>query len=186
MKQLIPTFFLAVLLVSCGKDQLSNHFNCKDINTKNNLKEYRDFLKNFYIEIPDNWKTELFYDEYSSSVFAADTTKNLTESFLLDISWRQGELNIDDAFKKQLQDSVLNTQRLTTIKDGMITFKDKPSFFNLAGGKQGNYNYQFFQLYVKTGMDEYITLTSKVYGDKKIARRICESIAYFNTLRIIK
>lgn len=186
MKKITLVFLLALSLISCGKNELSGHFDCEDVSVASQLKKYRDFLKHFYIEIPANWNTKLYYDEYSSTVYAADTTKSLTNTYVLDVTWRQGELNMNDAFKQQMRDSVLNKESLTTLKEGQITFKEKPGYFNLANNTQSKYDYHFLQVYVKTGVDEYIVLSSKVYGDRYVEERLCESIAYFNNLKLIE
>jgi hypothetical protein len=50
----------------------------------------------------------LYYDDFKSQIYAADTAKQLTETYILDVAWHQGELTLDDALAKKITD-VLNT-----------------------------------------------------------------------------
>jgi hypothetical protein len=181
----IIVLFVAISIVSCKKSLLESEFNCKNSKNFSELKEYKDILKNFTIKVPKNWKTSLYFDEYSSEVHTADTTKQLTETYLLDISWKQGELKLDDAFANSLTDSLRIKERLITAKSGFGEFKNKPSYFNLSAGKYSGHQYQYLQVFIKTNVDEYITLTTKVFGDTNVDERLCESIELFEGIQLI-
>ena len=164
---------------------LKKEFKCENSSNFSELKEYKDFLKNFKIKIPNHWKTNLYYDEYSSEVFSADTTKQLTETYILDISWKQGELKLDNSFSNSLTDSLKVKQQLIVVKDGFGKFKNKPSYFSLSQGQHSGYPYQYLQVFIKTNIDEYITLTSKIYGDSNIDERLCHSVELFDGIQLI-
>lgn len=186
MKQTIAILLLLILLVSCGNNDLKKQFNCTQKHDFSELKEYNDFLKHFKMELPTNWKTNLYYDEYSSEIFSADTTKGLTSSYIIDVAWRQGELTIDDAFSKSLTDSLQQREQLQTSKSGIIKFLKYPSFYNVSQGEKSGYTYNYLQVFVKTKPDEYLTLTAKVYGDEAIDERLCESIELFEEIEVLK
>ena len=59
-------------------------------------------------------------------------------------------------------------------------------YYNLSEGIRSGINHKFLQVYLKTNIDEYITLTSKVYGDSLVDQRICNSIEIFDNLKLIE
>ena len=70
-----------------------------------------DVKKTFSVAYPKNWKTNLYFDETQSSIFTADTTKQLTETVLLDITFINKEINFNDSFKlQQEQESLYRIQ----------------------------------------------------------------------------
>ncbi|QCX39241.1 hypothetical protein FF125_12635 [Aureibaculum algae] len=185
MKKLI-ILVLAIGFVSCQSNSLKKEFNCGASSENSELKEYRDFLKHFKIEIPKSWKTTLYYDEYSSDIYTADTSKQFTDSFVVEISWKQGELTLDESFAKKINDTLQFKEKLKMVKSGFGEFKEKPMYYNLSEGSRSGMNHKFLQVYLKTNIDEYITLTSKVYGDSLVDQRICNSIEIFDNLKLIE
>ena len=84
-----------------------------------------------------------------------------------------------------INDLKLN-QQLTLIKSGFGTFKDIPGYYNLSKGKYSTFDYHFFQIFLKTGVDEYFTLTTKVYGTEYVNERICASMSLFENITFIQ
>lgn len=185
MKKII-FLILTIGFISCQSNSLKKEFNCETNAEFSELKEYRDFLKNFRISVPKNWKTTLYYDEYSSEIYSADTTKQLTDSYVLEMSWKQGELDLNEAFAKSINDTLQLKEQLKMTKSGMGEFKGKPMYFNLSEGKRSGIDYKYLQVYLKTNIDEYITLTSKVFGDQLVNERLCESVELFDSLELIE
>ncbi len=185
MKKLI-ILVLVIVFASCQSNSLKKEFECETNAEFSELKEYRDFLKNFRIKVPKNWKTSLYYDEYSSDIYSADTSKQFTDSYVLEISWKQGELNLDEKFAKQINDTLQLKEQLKMAKSGFGKFKKKPMYFNLSEGVRSGINYKYLQVYLKTNIDEYITLTTKIFGDKLVEERLCESVELFNSLQLIE
>ncbi len=175
MKKII-VLLLTISFISCQKNDLKTAFNCKSTSTFSDTKEIRDVLKKFKLTLPNSWKTQLYYDEFQSEIYSADTTKSLTETYILDISWHQGELNLDKSFDQSVKDTLAIKEKLSPVKSDFIKFKDRPSYWNLAKGKNGKHTYHFLQVYVKTEVDEYFTFTTKVYGDENVDERLCEAI----------
>ncbi|MCF6348816.1 MAG: hypothetical protein L3J20_11035 [Flavobacteriaceae bacterium] len=175
MKKIL-LLLLAISFISCQKNDLKSEFNCKSSTSFSDTKEIRDVMKKFKIKFPSNWKTQLYYDEFQSEIYSADTTKSLTDTYILDISWHQGELNLNEAFDQSVKDTLAKKEKLSPVKTKFIKFKEKPSYFNLSKGKSGNHTYHFLQVYVKTEVDEYFTFTTKVYGDENVDGRLCEAI----------
>ena len=96
MKKLIVLIVLSTWIISCGKSTLKQEFNCESSTIPYETKELRDVLKKFRATVPKNWKTQLYYDEYQSQLYSADTTRGLTEAYIIDVSWHQGDLILDE------------------------------------------------------------------------------------------
>lgn len=176
MKKILFLLITSIFFISCQKNDLLNDFNCKSTASFTDTKEVRDILKKFKMKFPSTWKTQLYYDEFQSEIYSADTTKSLTDSYILDVSWHQGELNLNKSFDQTVKDTLAIKEKLSPVKSNFIKFKGKPGYWNLAKGKNGNLSYHFLQVYVKTEVDEYFTFTTKVYGDTNVDQRLCEAI----------
>ena len=180
---LIITF---LFFSSCQKNNLKEPFECDTTSHFTNTKEFKDVLNKFKISVPKYWKTQLYYDEYQSDLYSADTTKQLSETYLIDITWHQGELNFDEEFKKNISKDLKNKGLLKMVKSGFIEFKKHDSYYNLSVGKSADLTYHYLQVYSKYKPDEYYTFTSKIYGDQYINERVCSSINLFNNIKFIK
>ena len=102
------------------------------------------------------------------------------------MAWHQGELTLDDALAKTIKDTLHIKEQMTTVKSGFGKFKKKSSYWNLSQGKESGRLYTFLQVYLKTEVDEYFLLTTKLYGSTNVDSRLCESIALFDEMKIIE
>ncbi len=177
---------LAISICSCRKTAIESELGCDSAPKMGKTKEIRDILKKFKVVVPENWETQLYYDEYKSQIYAADTTKQLSETYILDIAWHQGELSLNDALAKSVKDTLQIREQMTTVKSGFGKFKKKESFWNLSQGKRSDRLYTFIQMYLKTDEDEYFLMTTKLYGNVDVDARLCESLALFDKVKIIE
>ncbi len=184
MKKII-LFTVIVALVSCKKTAIESELGCDSSPKIGKTKEVRDILKKFKVVIPENWETQLYYDEFKSQIYAADTTKQLSETYILDIAWHQGDLMLNEALAKSVKDTLNIREQMTTVKSGFGTFKKKQSYWNLSQGKRSDRLYTFLQVYLKSEEDEYFLMTTKLFGDANVDARLCESIALFDKVKII-
>jgi hypothetical protein len=183
----LPLIIFAIFFIfsSCKKQsQLSSIFECDTVNLKN-LNEYSDFKQNFKITIPNNWKTELYYNEFQSEIFTADTTKQLSETYVLDASFNFGNLNFNTDFHKKT-DSIIAISNLEKTNSGNFSFKSNPAYWYLVNGTKKGFNYHQFNLIVKLSDETYFTAYTEVYGDSNINERICESIAIFDKIKFLQ
>ena len=128
-------FLIIIVLSSCSKKtQFINEFDCEVVAFQN-LERIEDVKKLFSVYYPDSWKTNLYYDKNQSSIYTADTTKQLKETMLLDITHISSELVFDSNFIRKFN-SNLKQQQLTVINSNKILFRDKPTFYSEA--KKGN------------------------------------------------
>ena len=186
MKYLTILILSLLVFSSCQNNDLGEQFECNTPTHFTNTKKYKDVLSKFNIEIPKYWKTQLYYDEFQSDLYSADTTKQLSETYLIDITWHQGELNFDEEFKSKISKGLKNKGLLKVVRSGFVKFKKHDSYYNLSTGKSADLTYHFLQVYLKYKPDEYYTFTSKIYGDKYVNERICSSISIFNNIKFIK
>lgn len=186
MKQFFIILILFLTLISCQKEDLTEAFNCKGTTNFSKTKEYTDVLKHFKINIPKSWNTELYYDEFQSELYSADTTKRLTETYIVDITWHQGELVFNNDFEQKVLQVLKSKEQLKVVKSGYGIFKKLSSYYILSQGKNSNQDYHFLQIFIKYKTDEYYTLTTKIYGNEFIEERICTSISLFKDITFIE
>ncbi|WP_298366877.1 hypothetical protein [uncultured Lutibacter sp.] len=185
MKKHLIILITVVMLIGCNnKSQLNKTFNCGSANF-NELTTNSDFNKNFTIKIPSNWKTNLYYDQNQSELFAADTTKQLSKSYIIDVAYNYGSINLNEPFIKSI-DSTITSSKLTKLKSGKTTFKNKPSFWYLSNGTKKGFTYHQLNLIIKVSNTAYITCYSQIYGEKNIDERICESISLFDNIDFLQ
>ncbi|MDC0870667.1 hypothetical protein OAP87_04835 [Flavobacteriaceae bacterium] len=168
-------FLIIIVLSSCSKKtQFINEFDCEVV-VFQNLERIEDVKKLFSVYYPDSWKTNLYYDKNQSSIYTADTTKQLKETMLLDITHISSELVFDSNFIRKFN-SNLKQQQLTEINSNKILFRDKPTFYSEAKGVKNKFRYSVLNLFIKLDEKNYIHSTVEVYGDSLRRKRICKGI----------
>lgn len=166
---------LVIVFNSCSKKtEFISVFNC-EVETFSNLERIEDVKNLFSVYYPDHWKTNFYYDTNQSSIFTADTTKQLKETTLLDITHISNKIVFDSIFLKKFK-SNLSEQYLTEISASKIIFKEKPSFYSEAKGINNNFNYYVFNLFIKLDENNYIHSKIEIYGDALKEERICKGI----------
>lgn len=164
-----------VIFYSCSKKpSFVEAFDC-EVETFSNLERIEDVKHIFSVYYPDHWKTNFYYDNYQSSIFSADTTKQLKETTLIDITHISNKIVFDSIFLKKIKSDLAKLQ-LTEINTGKLSFKGKPSFYSEATGVNKNFKYCVFNLFIKLDEKNYIHGKIEVYGDKFREKRICKGI----------
>lgn len=183
MQKIIITILLIVIINSCSKKSaLQEEFIC-ETESFSNTEVVTDFQNKFSITTPKHWKTQLYFDTVQTQIISADTTKNFTNTYTINIEYNSGNLEINEKFKSKVITELEKTQ--ITLKNKTATFKDKPSFWVISKGKKKQYDYYLFQLFVAYKATNYFKITSEVYGDTNIDERFCESIAIIETLEFL-
>lgn len=186
MKHLFAFLIALSLLYSCNqKSELALYFNCNKDYGNYNLKTLSDINKNYSITFPDHWKSSLYFDEYQSDIYIADTTKSLTSTFILNISNKKGNLILDENFKTKLS-SELNLQNLQLIKIDTFQYLETKSYFVHAIGNKNNYSYNLIEIYKPSDINTFFDVKIELYGDNQINERICEAIYFTNLLQVVK
>jgi len=174
-----------IFLYGCSnKSELSKDFNCS-FDDIQNTTQILDFNKNFKLSIPSSWKTELYYDKYTSEIFTADTTKQLSETFILDASYNLGEVIFNkDFFDKN--DAIATTKNFEIIKSKTSSFQSKESYWYVLKGVKNNFPYHQFNLTVKLTNNTYFNSYVEIYGEDNIDGRICQAISMLDNIEILQ
>ena len=185
MKLKILLITLSLYLISCSKpSKLQEEFNCK-ISNFSNTEKVIDIKETFELTIPKSWKTSLYYDTVQTQIFTADTTKQLTETYILDFALNSGELVLNEDFKTTVLTN-LKEESLLNLKYSFDTFKEKPSLWFISKGQKQNKDYYYFQLFCINSPIDYYEITTKIYGDQLIDERFCESLALIEKINFLK
>jgi len=181
MKSFIPILFISICFISCNKTALEQEFSCSSESFSNTTEKVIDVKKSFSVKIPIHWKTNLFYDALQSSIYSADTTKQLTETVLIDITQLQIGYQFDDQFKKKLNvnDSI---HKLKVKNQNAFQFKEKSAYYAISSGKKGRFTYQILNIFVKQNDANSFHLKTEVYGDSNINNRFCKAIHTLNSI----
>jgi hypothetical protein len=166
------------LLLGCtnacqDKNELEKKFNC-DKTEIGKLKRTFDFNKNFSLNIPMNWKSNFFYSSSVSEIFIADTTKQLSESYIFNASFHIAELNFDTDFHKKT-DSLLLANNMEMVASEKLTFMEKESYWYLVEGEKNGFPVHQFNFMMKRNHSTYFSSSTEIYGDKEVYERLCSS-----------
>lgn len=178
---LIATFLF--LLYSCKKgSEIGKTFDC-ETSTFKTLETVEDVKNLFSIDLPTHWKINLYQDEVQSSIFTADTTKQLTETVLLDVTYINNKINFDDDFLLK-QENENFSKNLTKIKSEHITFHKKPALLMQFKGKKGTFNYQLCNTFIKLNSSNFILAKIEVYGDSIVNQRFCKAFSLIENIKL--
>ena len=181
MKKVSIILILIIALISCKKESiLDSTFNC-DTEKISDSKRISDFKKNFSIVIPTNYKTDLYYNSFQSEIFTADTTKQLSNSFILKVSNNSGELIYDGKFFKKI-DSVSKKINQELVISQIENFNEHEMYWNVFKSVKKGLTYHQFNSYIKTSNNSYINSSVEIYGDININERLCEAVNLLKTI----
>ena len=183
MRIIVLLFCLS--FIACGSpSQLEIENGCAaDVPINTTVK--KDFKKNFKLQVPNSWKTSHYYTPISSEMFIADTTKQLTGSYIMELSYHDAELNLGSELKAKI-DMFNMENRYSLVDSNELRYKEHPAAFFTLRGKKNNYDVLIFDLYVKTSKTSYFNSRTEIYGNTNIQERLCESLAILNTITFLK
>ena len=185
MKYFANSILLLLLFTSCTKHSaLHNIFDCK-VESIKETKKVTDFKKNFSMDISTDWKTAMYFDEFQSEIFAADTVKELSDTFILNASFNYGSLEFDTDFYKKT-DSLLAGNKFLKINEGTIYFQSKPAYWYLLKGTKKGFTYHQLNLMVILSNTTYFKGYTDVYGDENINDRICSSLSILEKIEFLQ
>lgn len=177
----IRFFLLAFVFVGCSeKLTLAKELACNNFPSFTSTITKSDFNNKFSIEIPNSWKHKGYFDDYQSSVFAADTVKELTDSYVLDVAYKYSTIQIDDSFQTKINKS--NT--LDVLKNNIETYKDSPSYWQVSKGVKNGYVLHEFHQFIQDGSEGFIEIKTEFYGEDLVDERLCEALRIINTIEL--
>lgn len=96
------------ILTSCQKNEQAN------------LVQQTDLKEIFEIGIPEHWNIEKQESENSSFLIASDTTKTVDETLVVDLTWNDWEIYLNEHLKRSL-DSISNLSGFKTSNQKFYT-----------------------------------------------------------------
>ncbi len=170
-------FYLSLaLLISCNsQSEISKNLNCNP-ESYSNLETIEDFKKLFTVKFPDNWKTNLYYDNNQSSIYSGDTTKQLTETFLIDVTHISKGVDFSGDFIQEFKTSLAN-QKLVESTSYDLKFQKQNAYYSRAMGQKGKFAYQICNLFIQIDPKNYIHAKTEIYGDSLVNERICNAMS---------
>jgi len=165
---------LIFLSISCTTPtDLDRVLNC-NTNSYSDLETVLDAKKQFSVPLPKSWKTNLFFDEIQSSIYSADTTLQLTQTTLLDITLFEKSIDFSLDFKKKNYLTHYKNQLDEKISKE-LTVINKPAYLTLSKGKKGRFSYQIAEIYIQTNPKQFILAKIEIYGDSVSKKRLCKA-----------
>ncbi len=182
--------FLSIVLLtffSCHKNSgfPKELMSCEKKFLPMNLEHITDFKNQFSIDIPKHWNTKMYYDNYQSEIFSADTIKPISETFILQVSHIQSAIQLNDTLIKSLdkQSIVLNrTKELVKYHQ----FKDREALIYASNGVKDNLPLYIFQDYIKIDHDRFLLMKVDIYGSENIEERLCEALQLLEKVSIFE
>ncbi|NIJ45513.1 hypothetical protein FHR24_001981 [Wenyingzhuangia heitensis] len=187
MKKLHYFIYLSctILLFSCKKEPtIYDVIECNTSTNFNHSKTIRDVKNSFEITIGENWKRELYFDDYQSRIYAADTTRSFSSSFIIDITRFKGKIIIEEAFKNKISKQTLAKPRSFIINQGLITFNQNPAYAIYSFQKNTDSATYTIQCYM-SNKDYYYLLSAQINGSKNLSHNSSEILEIFNSLKIL-
>ena len=177
-------FLLSIICFSCtSSSELKKEFPCDTSISFQSLKEVNDIRSLFTISLPKTWKVNLYYDNSLSSIYAADTTLNLTKTMLLDASIIHTSINLDKTFKEKITNDNKRME-LEELKTKNIQLFDKPTYYSLAKGKKGKFTYHILNVFTKVNSDNFMHIKTEIYGDSLVNDRLCNAINLIEKIQV--
>ncbi len=180
-------FLILLLCVSCTKQ--SSEFqklnNCNNSNWSVPTEKVTDFLQKFKIEYPSHWKTQLFYDQFQSDIIIADTTKQLSETYLIDFTYSKGELSINPAFQEKVNKKLIEEKQISIVDQRTGKIQEKPFYMHIGKSRKNNLDYRILRIYIDTGVDDYLQVSADVYGDANVEQRVCEIAQIMDSIEFL-
>lgn len=182
MRDSLFLIFLLIFLASCDdRSQLSKEMDCEP-DKYANLELVEDVDKRFTIQLPDHWKTNLYFDKNQTSIFSADTTKQLTDTYTIDVTYVYSELKLDEKFIQRFKRNLIKNQLVESTSYELL-FNEKEAYYSRALGKRGRFDYQILNLFVKVNSGSYMHAKTEFYGDSLVNQRICNAISLIEKIQ---
>ncbi len=179
--------YIALLLLTCiscqKKSPLEDLLACNSIEKPSFNKTSIDFNKKFSIKTSKNWKTNLYYDDFQSSIMTADTTKSLTETFIFEAAMYNGMLEFTGIFNAKLH-AEIDRKNLALLQENYFDWHGFPAYYNLVKGIKNKRPFQELSIYINHDSASYIRVQTQVYGTDNTQERLCNSLHVFNGLKI--
>ena len=185
MKKFLNKIHLAValttcvLLVNCSEPNIQSvlNLNCSEqaFENLNTSKEPRGY---FEVPIPNHFKKEFFVNEFESRLYFADTTKQLSDAYIMDFGFYSAtptELNQPFIEKKILEYKNNTDVRLEVSEK--IVFQGKTGHVLFSKKNDDFLPINSIEIYIPNTSNTYYYIKSDFYGNDNLESRICQALS---------
>ncbi|MDP6923022.1 MAG: hypothetical protein QGH06_08645 [Lutibacter sp.] len=177
--------FTACLLATCTTpDKLEKTFGCHPVYF-GKTQRVNDLYNNFSLEVPITWNRKHYFKDSYTELMVADTTRQLSESYIISSTFTRGTLNFDPAFLSQTQANFYQGG-MEIVEAQPSLFNGKPAYWFLSKGQRNKRVFHQFSLLIKLSDKEFFQATTDLYGKEELSVRICESLSLLRSLRFLK
>jgi hypothetical protein len=156
-------------------------FNCHT-SLDEKTERVEEFEKNFSVQIPQSWKTELYYDNQRTGIMTADTTRYYSQAYTLEFFLVKSGIDISGKLQSDL-DSIMKGNGFHVLKNELTSFRGKPACLHWSQGKEKDISVHVLQHYVKINPDNYLISQCKIFGDNDVQSRLCEALSIIESLQ---
>lgn len=176
---------LACIITSCNKEKtLANFIDCKIDTTYTHNKVLRDAKNYFEISINNHWKRELFVDLNQSRIYAADTTKDYSSSFIIDVTRFNDRIVLDTIFQNNITNNINNQNKSYVIQEDFFTYNKQQGYGVFYFEHKGMNPTYFLEFYIAYP-EHYYVLKSIILGNENFEANVCESMTVLNSFKPI-
>ena len=145
---LLSIFSFALLLTGCQQPSLQKALfgSCKSTQQEQAQKNIKDLHQRFEISIPSDWKKEFFIDSSSTRFYCADTTKDLTDTYIVEIGHYLKNTTLDTLFVKKIEDEVLQKKRAWCCNQNAFVWATKKDIASIQSTGVWVLNFRLFKV----------------------------------------
>lgn len=182
---LILSISIVFLCLSCKQEKtLQNFIDCDYETNFKHDKVLRDAKNYFEVNIGNHWKRELYVDDGQSRMYAADTTRDYSESFIIDITRFDGRIVLDSVFQNKLKKDIENENRSYIIKDNFLNYNTKKGYGVFYFEHKGANPTYFMEFYIAYP-EHYYLLKAIILGNEKFEDNLCETMEVINSFKVL-
>jgi len=175
-------YILLLAICSCSnKNSLIKDYNCKVIKVKS--KTIPDALQKFTLNIPKNWKTKLYIDKGVSIFATADTTKQLSQTFLIKLSLIRSSLICDKNSDTSLRLKLAKNKWIVK-KHVKGLFKNRYALMFTSEKQNSKIEIAALHIFFNTKNQQHFEIEIQCFGNKNQQERFCQAINILKTLKL--
>jgi hypothetical protein len=176
---LLSVFSFALLLTGCQQPSLQKALfgSCKSTQQEQAQKNIEDLHQRFEISIPSNWKKEFFIDSSSTRFYCADTTKELTDTYIIEIGHYTKNILLDTLFVKTIEGEVLQKEKGEVLQSKLVRLGKKKGYSIHSKYRRLGFDFQTVQSYFPNANGSLYLLKVEAYGTENSEARLCEGMA---------
>lgn len=180
---LLTLFSFALFFTSCQQPSLQKELfeSCKCPRQAEAQKNIKDLHQHFEISIPSNWKKEFFIDSSSTRFYCADTTKELTDTYIIEIGHYAKKTSLDSLFVKTIENEVLQKENGEVLQSKHVRLGKKKGYSIHSKYRRLGFDFQTVQTYFPNTNGSLYLMKVEAYGTENSEARLCKGMALLDT-----